>query len=132
MSNIMPVVTKNALLADWLTDTVKIALIDGDDVGTAPSTWDFFDDVSAGSIATATLTSKTVTGGNVDADDVTFTALTGDEFEYIVVYTDTGVPSTSRIWFIFDTAAVPAGPISFVPPGTDLIVAFNASGIFGL
>lgn len=111
-----------------LTDTIKVALLD---TGTVAynAAHDFYDDVSAGVVGTPqTLASKTTTGGVFDAADVTFTAVSGATVEALVIYKDTGTPSTSRLIAFIDTGTgLPA-----TPNGGDITIAFNASGIFAI
>lgn len=73
--------------------------------------WDDFDGCLVGTAQT--LTSPTVTNGTFDADDPTFTAVTGASVEAWAIRKDTGVGSTSRMVFFNDgkhkvTAAVTA------------------------
>ncbi len=86
----------------------------------------FLADVNAGVIGTAqTLASKTFTKGVFDAADVTFTALTGDQFEAILVYYDSGVAGTSTCICIVDSGT----GIPFTPSGSNLTVQWAATGI---
>jgi hypothetical protein len=92
------------------TSTVKVALID-----TGTYTFDaadsFYSDISAGVVATSSaLSSKSITGGIFDAADVTFTALTGDSIEAVVVYVDTGDPATSPLILWIDEGNFPITP----------------------
>lgn len=59
----------------------------------------FLDDIGAGArISTsAALTGKTSTLGAFDCDDPTWTGVTGDEFELILFYYDSGVELTSTL-----------------------------------
>ena len=50
------------------------------------------------------LTTKSTTSGIADADNVTFTAVTGDPSETIVIYKDTTNASTSPLIAYIDTA----------------------------
>lgn len=70
------------------------------------------DDIAAGArIATEALTTKTATRGVADADDVTFTSVTGDTYEAIVLYKDTGTESTSTLIAWYDNVTgLPATP----------------------
>ncbi len=98
---------------DWDTDTIKVIMIDSADYVVNLAVHDFYDDVTvAARVGTAqTLTSKTVTAGVADAADVTFTAVTGDSVEALVVYKDTGSEATSRLICYIDgfTAVTPNG-----------------------
>lgn len=112
-----------------LTGTLKAALID---TGTASynSAHDFWDDISAGVVGTpVTLTTKTYTNGTLDADNVAFTAVTGATVEAIVLFLDTGTPSTSRLVCWLDTG-VTGLPVT--PNGGDINITWDAAGIFTL
>jgi hypothetical protein len=75
------------------------------------------------------LGSKTFTDGLFDAANATFTAVTGDVSEAVVIYLDSGVESTSLLIAFFDTG-VTGLPVT--PNGGDINLNFNASGIFQL
>ncbi len=98
---------------DWDTDTIKVVMVDSADYTVALATHDFIDDVPViARVGTAqTLATKTVTAGVADAADVTFTAVTGDSVEALVVYKDTGSEATSRLICYIDgfTAVTPNG-----------------------
>jgi hypothetical protein len=114
---------------DLLNDTIKVVAIDTADY-TYNSAHDFLNDVAAGSrIATATLASKTISGGVFDAADVTFTSVTGDPFEALILYKDTGVESTSPLIAYLDSGFV---GLPFTPSGGDITLGWNASGIISL
>jgi len=117
---------------DLDTDTIKAVLVDGADYTPNLATHDNLDDIPAGArVATsAALASKTVTDGVFDAADVTFTAVTGDQFEYIVLYKDTGVESTSRLIMLIDTAT----GLPCTPNGSDITLSWDngANKIFAL
>lgn len=134
MANAIYPLYKAALLdgasnIDIKDGTVKVMLIDSADY-TYSAAHDMLDDVAAGSrVATATLANKTVTAGVFDADDATFTSVTGDPCEALIFYIDTGVESTSRLVYFCDTG-VTGLPVT--PNGGNISLAFNASGIFAL
>lgn len=109
--------------------TVKAALIDTG-VYTYSTAHDFWDDASAGVIGTpGTIANTTVTNGLFDGDNVTFTAVSGSTAEAIIIYIDTGTPSTSRLVSYHDTS-VTGLPVT--PNGGDITITWNASGIFQL
>lgn len=124
---------KEALL-DAFTDidlqnlTAKVALIDTGTY-TYSDTHDFFNDVSGVVGTPQTLSSKSVTNGVFDAADVTFTSVTGNSVEALLIYIDTGVSSTSRLVAYIDTG-VTGLPVT--PNGGDITITWNASGIFAL
>jgi hypothetical protein len=112
-----------------LSGTVKAVLIDTNDVAYS-SAHDFYDDVSAAAVGTPqTIGTKTFTNGLFDGDNVTFTALSGDQAEAIIIFIDTGTPATSRLVAYLDTG-VTGLPIT--PSGGDVTITWNASGIFQL
>lgn len=112
-----------------LTGTLKAALIDTADY-TYNAAHDFWDDAVAGVVGTPqTIGSKTYTNGLLDGADVTFTAVTGDPCEAIILFLDTGTPSTSRLFAYIDTG-VTGLPVT--PNGGDIGITWNASGIVQL
>lgn len=109
--------------------TVKVALIDTADY-TYSSAHDFWDDASAGAVGTPqTIGNTTVTNGLFDGDNVTFSAVTGDPCEALIIFIDTGTPSTSRLVAYIDTG-VTGLPVT--PNSGDVTITWNASGIFQL
>jgi hypothetical protein len=110
--------------------TIKAILVDLADY-TYSSAHDFLDDVPSGArVATSgALGSKTITNGNFDSADFSFTAVTGDQSEGLIIYRDTGTESTSRLIAFYDTG-VTGFPIT--PNGGDINVTVNASGWFTL
>lgn len=110
------------------SDNIKVALIDTNDVAFS-SAHDFLNDVSAAVVATSgNLASKTTTNGVFDAADITFTAVTGDQSEALIVYKDTGTASTSPLICFIDTAT----GLPITPNGGDVAISWNAGGIFAL
>lgn len=134
MANAIYPAYKDALLTgdsdvDLTTGTIKVSLIDTD-VSTYDSTDQFYSNVVAGSIiSTSTITNPTVTDGIFDGDDVTFTSVTGNESEALMIWKDTGTTTTSRLVAWIDTG-VTGLPIT--PSGGNIDVTWNASGIFKL
>ena len=107
--------------------TVKVALIETADY-TYNTAHDFYDDVSAGVVGTPqTIGSVTVTNGLFDGADVTFSAVTGDPCEALVIYIDTaGAAGTDPLVAYIDTG-VTGLPVT--PNGGDITITWNASGI---
>lgn len=103
---------------DWDTDDIRVILVDTADYTVDTANHDNLDDVaSAGRVAVSSaLTGKTATNGVADADDVTFTSVTGDSVEAIVIYKHTGTESTSRL-------------IAYLDSGTGLPVTPNGGNI---
>lgn len=109
-----------------LAGTLKAALIDLADY-TYSAAHDFWDDASAAVVGTPqTIGSKTFVNGLLDGADVTFTAVSGDPCEAIILFLDTGTPATSRLVAFLDTG-VTGLPVT--PNGGDITITWNASGI---
>ena len=68
---------------------------------------------------------KTKTAGVADADDVTLSSVTGDQFESIDIYKHTGVESTSLLICNIDTGT----GLPFTPSGGDIVVQWDAGRI---
>lgn len=115
-----------ASLIDWDTDTIKVVLVDSGVYTPNLTTNQFLTDI-ASVVATATLGSVTITGKVVDANDATFTAVSGAQSEYVIGYKDTGSGATSPLGFYFDTFS---SGMPVTPNGGDIVVVWNASGIF--
>lgn len=117
---------------DLLTDTIKVALVDSADYTPDTAADEFLSDIpAAGRVAISpALANKTVSGGVFDADDVTITGVSGDQFEYLVLFKDTGADTTSPLIAIFDTAS----GLPFTPSGGDVAIIWDsgANKIFAL
>lgn len=117
---------------NWNTDTIKAVLIDTGTYTVNLSAHEFLSDVGSGSrIATSgAFTGKATTGGAADANDVTFTSVTGASIEAIVLYKDTGTDATSPLIAFIDTAT----GLPITPNGGDIIVTWDngANKIFKL
>jgi hypothetical protein len=133
MANAIYPLYKQALIdGDTLVDlndlTVKVALVDTGTY-TYSDTHQFLTSLT-GVVGTAqTIGATTVTNGLFDGDDVTYTAVTGNSVEALVIYIDTGVGATSRLVAYVDTG-VTGLPVT--PNGGNISVTWNASGIFQL
>ena len=133
MANAIYPLYKQALLAGdtniSLTATnVRVALVDTG-VYTYSAAHQFLTSLT-GVVGTAQLiTTKTVVNGLFDGDNVTYTGVTGNSVEALVIYIDTGVAATSRLVAYIDTS-VTGLPVT--PNGGDITITWNASGIFQL
>lgn len=137
MANALYVAFRNGVLGSHATrvdldaDTIKVAMIDHGTDTPNVTTDDFYDDISAGLVGalSSALTSKTigvVAAGVFDADNVTFTAVSGNSVESVNVLKDTGAGATSDLIAYFDTGT----GLPVTPNGGDITVTWNASGIF--
>ncbi len=117
---------------NWNTDTIKAVLVDTGTYTANLSAHEFLSDISGGArIATSgAFTGKTTTGGAADANDITFTSVTGTSIEAIVLYKDTGTDATSPLIAFIDTAT----GLPITPNGGDIIVTWDngANKIFKL
>ncbi|MGL4230965.1 MAG: hypothetical protein ACRCWJ_06320 [Casimicrobium sp.] len=108
---------------NWLTDTIKVILVDTSAYTGNFTTHEYLSDISASAriAGPITLTSKTTTGGAADAADVTFTSVSGASIEAIVIYKDTGTEGTSPLIAYIDTAT----GLPITPNGGDIIVTWD-------
>lgn len=117
---------------DWLVDDIKVVLVDAADYTVAIDADEFLSDIPAPArVATSgNLAGKTATLGVADADDVNVLAVTGDQFEYVVLYKDTGSAATSPLICIFDTAV----GLAYTPNGGNITITWDtgANRIFKL
>ncbi|MGV0042007.1 hypothetical protein [Mycobacterium colombiense] len=117
---------------NWLTDNIKVVLVDSASYTVNLATHEFLSDIPSGArtATSANLTGKTATGGVADADDVTFSAVTGPVSEILVIYKDTGTVSTSPLITYIDTAT----GLAVTPNGGDITVIWpnDAGRIFSL
>lgn len=114
-----------------LTGTVKVALVDTGTY-TYDNAHDFYDDVSGSVIGTPVeLTNKAYTDGVFDADDVTFTSVSGNTIEALVIFIDTGTAGTSRVVAYLDTGV---SGLPLTPNGGNITVIWDngANKIFKL
>jgi hypothetical protein len=109
------------------SDTIKAALVKS---AYTPNlaTHQFYSDISANVLNTPqALGSKTTTAGVFKAANVTFSSVTlGDTASYVAIYKDTGVAGTSPLIALFDTIS----GFPFATNGGDIVISWNASGIF--
>lgn len=78
------------------------------------------------------MSGKTKTDGVADADDITWTAVTGDPCEAVVYYKHTGSDATARLIAYID--AVNTGGLSVTPNGGNITLVHDsgANKIFKL
>lgn len=108
--------------------TVKVALVDTGTY-TYSAAHEFYSSVSGVVGTPQTIGTKTFTNGVFDGDNVTYTAVTGNSAEALIIYIDTGTAGTSRLIAYIDTG-VTGLPVT--PNGGDITLTFNASGILAL
>ena len=108
---------------NWLTDTVKVILVDTGAYTPQTSIHQYLADipVSARIAGPVTLTAKSTTGGAADAADVTFTSVSGTSLVASIIYIDTGTEATSPLVAYIDTAT----GLPITPNGGDIIVTWD-------
>jgi hypothetical protein len=108
--------------------TVKVALVDTG-VYTYSAAHEFLTSLT-GVVGTAqVINATTVANGLFDGDNVTYTGVTGNSVEALVIYIDTTVAATSRLVAYIDSG-VTGLPVT--PNGGDITVTWSVSGIFQL
>ena len=107
----------------WSSDNIKIVLVDAADYTVSLASHEFLSDIPSGArVATSdNLGNKTSTSGIADADNVTFTAVTGDPSEAIVIYKDTTNAATSDLIAYIDTAT----GLPVTPNGGDITITWD-------
>jgi hypothetical protein len=113
---------------DWVDDDIICILVDTDDYSVDLATHQYLSSISAGArVAGGTLgtkvslANKTNVAGVMDADDITFPSVSGDESEALVLCKrDTGTFENSLLIAYIDTAA----GLSITPSGGDIIVTW--------
>lgn len=134
MANVLYQLGRQAFLEadlDWTGQDMRVVLVDTADY-TFSQTHQFLSDVpgAARVAVSGALAGKTATNGTADANDVTFTSVTGDQSEALIIYQHTGVDATSRLVAYIDTAT--GFPIT--PNGGNITVVWDsgANRIFTL
>ena len=135
MANALYTLGREAFLAgeiDWEDDDIRCILVDSADYTLDIDAHDNLDDIPGGArvATTGALQNASITGGVADADDITFSSVTGDQFEYIIIYKHTGTESTSKLIACLDTAS----GLPCTPNGGDVEIQWSndASKIFKL
>ncbi len=111
-----------------LGGTVKAALVDTGTY-TYSSAHEFLSSLTGRVGTDQTLASKTFVNGTLDADNATWTAVSGATVEAIVLYIDTGVAGTSRLVAYLDTGYT---GLPVTPNGGNITATWDAAGIFTL
>jgi hypothetical protein len=133
MANALYSKAKEAFLngsINMVANTITIALIDTG-VYTYSASHQYRNEVSNSAvISSTTLANKTITNGVFDADDATFSSVTGANCEALLIFQDTGIQTTSRLIAYIDSAT----GLPILPNGGDISVAFSngSSKIFAL
>lgn len=115
---------------DWDTDDIRACLVDTGTYTVDLAAHDFLADVTGIVATSGAFTGKTVTGGVADADNVTFSAVSGDSVEAIVIYQHTGNSATARLIAYIDSGT----GLPVTPNGGDITIQWSdgANKIFKL
>jgi hypothetical protein len=130
MANVMYPKAKEGFIGGDIaldSDNIKAVLVDTASY-TYSATHEFLSEIPSGErVATSSnLTSKTITDGVFDSDDILYTAVTGDTSEALVLYQDSGSEATSRLIVYIDTAT----GLPVTPDGTNINVSIDNAGWF--
>lgn len=112
---------------DWDADNIRAVLIDAGTYTVNLAAHANYSDLS-GIVGTESglLTGKTTVNGIASADSVTFSSVTGNTIEAVVLFKDTGNPATdSLICYLTLGTGLP-----FTPNGSDISITWNPTGIF--
>lgn len=118
---------------NWVADDIRAIFVDAADYTVNQATDEFLQDIAVAArvaVSAASIASKTASAGVCDAADHTINAVSGDQFEAIVLYLHTGVESTAYlIAYIDNYSGLPA-----TPNGGNITVAWpnDANKIFKL
>ncbi len=111
------------------SDNIKFVCTDHTDITPLKATHEDLDDIDVDIIATsANLSNISITNGAFDHDDETLAAVSGDQFESVNYYKDSGTPSTSPLIVSIDSGT----GLPFTPSGGDIDVRPNSSGVYAL
>jgi hypothetical protein len=109
---------------DWPGDDIRVILTDDADYSVDIDVDNALDDIAAPArvAVSSALQNASKTLGVADADDITWSSVTGDESEEVVGYQHTGTESTSLLIFYIDTAS----GLPVTPNGGDIEVQWDA------
>jgi len=128
MANALYTKGKQNILAadiDLVADDIRVILVDSADYTLNLATHDALDDIPAAArvAVSGALQNKSVTDGVFDADDITISTVSGDQFEYLVLYKHTGTESTSLLIMCIDTAT----GLPCTPNGGDVEIQWSSA-----
>lgn len=109
------------------TDGPFCALVDTGTY-TYNSAHDFYNDLSGIVGTDQRIANPTVANGTFDGDNLTYTAVSGNSVEALVIYRKNAGANTTWKLVLFMDTSVTGLPVT--PNGGDITVSWNASGIF--
>ena len=106
-----------------LTDDIKLNFLDSADYTVSIDVDDFLNDIPGAAIVATSgnFAGKSSTLGVFDATDVTVSTVSGDVFEAVGIYKDTGVSGTSTLLAYIDSAT----GLPFTPTGNNITVSWD-------
>lgn len=133
MANELYSLGKQALLEgdiNWLTDDISVSLVDSAVYTPNIVTDQFYNIIPSVVAGPVSLGSKTSTLGVADAADSVFPSVTGAISEYVVIFKNTGVPATSQLIALIDTAT----GLPVTPDGNNINILWDdgANKIFAI
>lgn len=132
MANALYDTFKEALLNkehDLNTDTIKATLIDSADYTYSAAHSDYGTDVAAAAkvAESAALTTPTITNGVFDTGNFTWSSVSGDQSEAIILWNDSTTPDALIAFYDTGMTGMPV-----TPNGGDINVTVSGSGWFSL
>lgn len=114
---------------DLIASTVKCILWDQDD-GAYNGAHTFVSDLTGTGIVarSAAFTSKTAANGTFDADNISFTSVSGDQCEALIIYIEDAAGDTESRLVCYLDNGITGMPVT--PNGGDINVTWDAAGIF--
>lgn len=110
---------------NWLTMTTKCILVNTSAYTVNTSTHEFLSDIPTSAIvgpaSGVVLTNPVGVAGAADANDITFSSVSGSTVGALVLYMDTGTSTTSPLIAYIDTAT----GLPITPNGGDIIVTWD-------
>ena len=121
---------------DFDADDIDVSLLDQTDSGAIDATTENYGQVDtavvvadrsdSADVPLTTPTIGTVAVGVFDADDVTFSSISGDAADYLVLYKYDATPANATLIVTWDSTTT---GLPVTPNGGDIIVTWSASGI---
>lgn len=116
----------------WTGDTIKAVLVNAANYTVNTTTHQFLSTIAATArvAASGAFSSLTATNGVADAADVTFSTVSGDTVNAIVVYKDSGVEASSPLIAYIDTGT----GLPITPGGANIVITWDngANKIFAI
>lgn len=114
---------------DMIDDTIKAALVDTGTY-TYSDSHQYYSDLSGVVGTPQTITTPALLNHiTFDGDNVTYTSVTGNSVEALVLYKDTGTAGTSPL-IVYVDSSVTGLPVT--PNGGNITVTWDPTGIFTL